>query len=103
MEEIKSRGEKLVSPFWVFSRFGIRYDPKARDLIIAMLSQTSHGNEINFIETPKGLRICANNIDPLLQAMDEIYLSTLDLLPIKTKRAIDGLFAPQKADRDWQK
>ena len=103
IEEIKQRGEQLVNPFWVFSRFGLRYIPQARGLIIAMLSQTSHGNEINFVETQKGLRIYANNVDPLLKAIDEIYLSTLDFLPKKTSRAIDGLFAPEKTSRDWQR
>lgn len=103
IETIKQRGEQLVSPFWVFSRFGLRYDPQARDLIIAMLSQAPSGNEINFIDTPKGLRIYANNVDPLLEAMDEIYLATLHLLPKTTRTLIDKHFATEKASRDWQK
>lgn len=103
VEKIKQRGEQLVSPFWVFSRFGLTYPKQNYDLVIARLSQTTHGNELNFRETPKGVRVFANNIDPLLKAMEEIYLSSLDLLPIKTKKYIDKLFKPRNSVQDWQK
>nr|MBI5455620.1 hypothetical protein [Candidatus Levybacteria bacterium] len=103
VKQIKQRGEQLVSPFWVFSRFGLTYPRQNHDLVIAKLSQTTHGNKLNFQETPKGVRISANNIDPLLKAMEEIYLSSLELLPIKTKKAIDKLFKPQNPAQDWQK
>jgi len=97
IEKIKQMGEQLVSPFWVFSRFGLTYAKDKRDLVIAKISQTTHGNEINFLETERGLRICANNVEPLLRAVGEIYLSSLELLPEKTRRAIDKLFVPVKS------
>ena len=96
VEKIKQRGEQLLSPFWVFSRFGLFYPRENRDLIIAKLSQTTHGNELNFHETSRGIRVFANNVDPLLKAIEEIYLSSLDLLPKNAKKQIDRLFAPQK-------
>lgn len=82
MEEIRKIEQKpnrKLDPFKTLSRFGMNaLDTKeARDLILAEISATPFGPQINMIEENGEVRIFAHDIEAFLIASYEIYFKTV--------------------------
>ena len=93
IEDIKKKGNTLVSPFWVLQKFGMTFNKDSRELALARLLQTNYGNEIRLIETKRGKRIYANDVEPLIKAMDSLYPTIeYDLGPKAFKRFVERIF-----------
>jgi hypothetical protein len=81
VREIESEGDRKLDPFKTLARFGflVKDEQQAKDIILAEISASRFGPQINLIDSEQGVRIYGQDIIPFLRAATDIYLNTLNL------------------------
>lgn len=78
IREIEQKPNRLLDPFKTLSRFGMEViDTKeARDLVLAEISASVFGPQINTVEEGGKVRIFARDVEALLIAAYDVYFKT---------------------------
>lgn len=95
LTKIQQKANRRLNPFETLSRFGfcIKDEQQARDIVLAEISASSFGPQINMIDTEEGVRIYAKDIIPFLKGALGIYSKTFDLWTDKAKQDFSDLLS----------
>lgn len=95
LRKIQNKENRLLDPFKTLSNYGfcVKDTKEARDIVLAEISQTRFGPQINMIDSEHGIRIYGKDIIPFLKAATEIYLNTIDLWTDEAKKEFDKIFS----------
>ncbi len=73
LASIRTHGKQLVSPFWALSKLGARFTPEGRKVVKERLLQSGKAQNVGFVDTKRGLRFPAENIDALDEAFGAVF------------------------------
>lgn len=92
---IESKGNKKLDPFVTLARFGfhVRDDELARNIVLAEISASRFGPQINMVDSEHGVKIYGRDIIPFLRAAMDIYLKTFDLWTDEKKQEFSQIFS----------
>lgn len=95
LRRIQSKGNRQLDPFKTLSTYGLHLkdSPDAKNIVLAEISASRFGPQINMIDSERGVRIYGRDIIPFLRAATEIYLKTIDLWTDEAKQEFDKIFA----------
>jgi hypothetical protein len=94
IKKIQEKGNRPLDPFKTLAHFGMEIiDTKeAKDLVLAEISATDFGPQINMIDYQGQVKIYAQDIVPFLRAAAEIYINTINFWKDEAKAEFNRLF-----------
>lgn len=88
LTKIQEKANRHLDPFKTLSRFGfhVKDEKQAQDIVLAEISASSFGPQINMIDTESGVRIYGKDIVPFLKGALTIYGKTFSLWTDKARQ-----------------
>ena|ERR1035437_7591531 len=95
VRKIESEGDRKLDPFKALARFGfhVKDEQQAKDIIMAEISASRFGPQINMVDSEQGVRIYSQEIIPFLRAAADIYLSTVNLWTDEARQRFDHILS----------